>query len=138
MGQNERAETASEGSGVDGCLARNGGLSYLEIPATDPRQSAHFYAKVVGWNVRDADTADPRFSDATGHLIGRWVRGRAISREPGLLPYIYVNPIDEAVERVAAYGGEIIKSTYPEGNLLVALIRDPAGNVVGLWQQGPG
>jgi predicted enzyme related to lactoylglutathione lyase len=138
MGENERADTESKGSGVDACLARNGGLSYLEIPAIDPRQSAVFYEKVVGWNVRGADTAEPRFSDATGHLIGRWVCGRAISREAGLLPYIYVDHIDEAVKRVAAYGGEIIEATYPEGNLLVALIRDPAGNAIGLWQQGTG
>ena len=36
--------------------------------------------------------------DVTGHLIGRWVTGRAISHDPGLLPYFYVDRIDDAVE----------------------------------------
>ena len=118
-------------------LARHGGVSYLEIPAVDVRQSAAFYETVVGWNVRERDSDDPRFSDPTGHLIGRWVTGVAISREPGLLPYIYVDRIDGAVERVAALGGEVVKAPYPEGDLWVAMVRDPAGNLIGLWQQGP-
>lgn len=124
-------------SGVDDRLARHGGLSYLEIPAIDARRSAAFYENVLGWNVRGHDTDQPHFSDATGHLIGRWVTGRLISREPGLLPYIYVDHIDDVVERVATHGGEVVTATYPEGDLWVATVRDPAGNVIGLWQQGP-
>src|SRR5439155_17743547 len=123
--------------GVDACLARHGGLSYLEIPAVDTRQSAAFYEKVFGWNLRHRDTDDPRFDDATGDLIGRWVTGRAISREPGVLPYFYVDRIDDAVSRVVAHGGEVVQPPYAEGNLWVAVLRDPAGNVIGLWQEGP-
>jgi len=137
MPENDHEESQSTGTGVGSRLARHGGLSYLEIPAVDVRQSADFYANVIGWNVRGQDTDDPRFSDATEHLIGRWVTGRVISREPGLLPYIYVNRIDDVVAKVAPHGGEVVKPPYPEGNLWVATVRDPAGNVIGLWQQGP-
>ncbi len=137
MAANDEGEKRSNDTGVDASLARHGGLSYLEIPAVEPRQSAAFYEKVLGWTLRAPDTDDPRFCDATGHLIGRWQTGRAISREPGLLPYIYVDHIDDVVERVKAHGGEVVKATYSEGNLWVATVRDPAGNVIGLWQQGP-
>lgn len=121
--------------GVDATLIRNGGLSYLEIPAADARRSASFYQKVLGWNVTGADTDRPKFQDQTGHLIGRWVTGRAISREPGLLPYIYVDRIDEVVKRVEGSGGTVIEGPRLEGNLLVATLRDPAGNVIGLWEE---
>ncbi|HEV3444390.1 MAG TPA: VOC family protein [Gemmataceae bacterium] len=134
MTQNE--ETCSSGTGVDARLARHGGLSYLEIPAVNARQSAAFYEKVLGWNLRGRDSDDPRFDDATGYLIGRWVTGRVISQEPGLLAYIYVDRIDDAVQRVAAHGGEVVKAPYAEGDLWVATFRDPAGNVIGLWQEG--
>jgi uncharacterized protein len=137
MAENDRKQTAIGGTGVDACLARNGGLSYLEIPAIDVRQSAAFYETVVGWNVHEGDTAEPKFDDPSGYLIGRWVTGRAISREPGLLPYIYVDHINDAVKQVPACGGEVVNAIYPEGNLLVATVRDPAGNVIGLWQQAP-
>jgi len=35
-----------------------------------------------------------------------------------------------------AAGGEVVRAPYQEGNLWVATFRDPAGNVVGLWQEG--
>jgi predicted enzyme related to lactoylglutathione lyase len=70
-------------------------------------------------------------------MIGAWVTGRAPSREPGVLPYIYVHGIDGIVERIKANGGEIVKSPYAEGDLWVATFRDPAGNVIGVWQHGP-
>jgi uncharacterized protein len=135
MAKSDHSEAESSASGVDAQLTRNGGLSYLEIPALDARRSAEFYEKVLGWMAEEADSDTPKFSDQTGHLIGRWVTGRAISREPGLLPYIYVEGIGEVVKRVATCGGEIVEGPYPEGNLQVATIRDPAGNVIGLWEE---
>jgi predicted enzyme related to lactoylglutathione lyase len=137
VAENDREKTQSSGREVDPRIARHGGLSYLEIPAVDARQSAAFYEQVLGWRIRGSETDNPPFEDVTGHLIGRWVTGRAISREPGLLPYIYVDRIDDAIGRVIAHGGEVIKAPYPEGNLWVATVRDPAGNVIGLWQEGP-
>jgi predicted enzyme related to lactoylglutathione lyase len=135
MTQNEPVKTP--GRGVDSRVARHGGLSYLEIPAVDTRRSVAFYEKVLGWSVQERDTDDFRFEDGTGHLIGRWVTGRVISREPGLLPYFYVDRIDAVVALIAAHGGEVVKAPYPEGNLWVATFRDPAGNLIGLWQAGP-
>jgi predicted enzyme related to lactoylglutathione lyase len=137
VAESNREKALNSGAGVDPRLARHGALSYLEIPAIDPRQSAVFCEQVLGWTIRERAADDPRFEDPTGQLIGRWVTGRAISREPGLLPYIYVDRIDDAVARAAAHGGEVVKAPYPEGNLWVATVRDPAGNPIGLWQEGP-
>jgi predicted enzyme related to lactoylglutathione lyase len=131
-------ETTESNAGVDARLARHGGLSYLEIPAVNPQQSAIFYEQVLGWSLERREAGDLRFEDATGHLIGRWVTGRALAREPGLLAYFYVARIDEAVGSVLTHGGEIVKATYQEGNLWVATVRDPAGNVIGLWQERAG
>ena len=50
--------------------------------------------------------------------------------------YIYVDRIDDAVRQVVAEGGEVVQPPYPEGSLWVATFRDPAGNVLGLWQAG--
>jgi predicted enzyme related to lactoylglutathione lyase len=120
---------------VDARLTRNGAVSYLHIPALDPGRSARFYETTFGWAVRDHDSARPSFDDATGNLSGAWVTNRAVDFDSGPLPYVYVDRIDEAVERARAAGGEIVTAPYPEGNLLVAVVRDPAGNAVGLWQE---
>jgi predicted enzyme related to lactoylglutathione lyase len=101
-------------------------------------RSAAFYEAVFGWSTRnDGNAAHLSFADTTGELIGAFVTGRAISREPGVLPYVYVAGIDEAAGRIIANGGEIVREPYPEGDLWVATFRDPAGNVMGVWQAGP-
>ncbi|HZS40475.1 MAG TPA: VOC family protein [Polyangia bacterium] len=119
---------------VDAGLTRHGGLSYLEIPAADAGRSAAFYEHVLGWTLQRRDANDIRFADATGHLIGRWVLGRASAAEPGLVPYFYVDQIHSAVERATVHNGEVVKAPYREGDLWVATLRDPAGNTIGLWQ----
>ena len=128
--------TSSErkAGGVSEGLARHGHVSYLEIPASDPEQSAAFYEAVFGWEIRRRDDGDRSFDDRSGHLIGRWKKGRAVANEPGLVPFIYVDRIDEIVERIRRQGGTIVREPYPEGNLKVATFRDPAGNFMGIWQ----
>jgi uncharacterized protein len=121
-------------SDVDPVLAHHGKVSYLEIPAVDLEQSAAFYEAVFGWNVERRDAGNIAFSDGTGEIIGRWISGRSVSSQPGILPYIYVNDV-EAVRRMASrLGGYTEQEPYAEGNLRVARLRDPAGNVIGIWQ----
>ena len=118
-------------------LFGHGRLSYIQIPAVDVRASAEFYEVVFGWKRRGDGTRHLSFSDATGDMIGAWVTDREISQEPGVLPYIYVHGIDAILAKVAANNGAIVKEPYAEGDLWVATFRDPAGNVIGVWQQGP-
>jgi predicted enzyme related to lactoylglutathione lyase len=116
---------------------REAGISYLRVPAGDPRTTAEFYAAVFGWTV-DIDRPDPSFADGTGHVIGHIVPAAAnVAGEAGIRPYVYVDGVDAALERVAAHGGAVVTEPYPEGNLWVATFRDPAGNVLGVWQRGP-
>ncbi len=138
-GEPERRPRNKDGHphGHGGSLGQAWGLSYLHLPAVDVHQSATFYEQVFGWTIRRRDTDHPSFDDRTGHVSGAWMTDLAISREPGLLPYIYVERIDETLKQVEAQGGEVVKAPYPEGNLWVATFRDPAGNVIGLWQEGP-
>ncbi len=119
--------------GVDARLTRPGGISYLHIPAGDVRQAAAFYRDVFGWNVNGEDSDRPSFDDGTGHVSGAWMSDQAISREPGLLPFIYVEQVEETVERIVGHGGEIVSGPRPEGNLSVATFRDPSGNTIGVW-----
>ena len=120
--------------GVSQGLARHGHVSYLEIPAVDAEQSAAFYEAVFGWEIRGRDDGDRSFDDRSGHLIGRWKTDRAVSNQPGLVPFIYVDRIDQIIERIRRQGGTIVRDRYAEGNLWVATFRDPAGNFMGIWQ----
>ena len=114
---------------------RAGGISYLRIPAEDPRAAAGFYEAVFGWSVR-LDRDDPSFEDGTGHVIGHFVSDLPVTGEAGMQPYVFVEQVGETLDKVVAHGGEVVTAPYPEGDLTVATFRDPAGNVVGLWQRG--
>ncbi len=115
---------------------RPAGISYLHIPAVDPQRSATFYQAVFGWSL--GGTPDhPSFEDGTGHVIGHWVSDLAVAGEAGVMPYIYVDHVDDTLAKVNVSGGEVMKAPYREGDLWVATFRDPAGNVLGIWQRGP-
>ena len=126
----ERDEAADPG--VEGSVARPGGVSYLAIPARDVRRSAEFYRAVFGWE-RRGDPDSPSFSDGTGHVIGHWRTDLDVAGEAGVRPYVYVEDLGAALERAAAQGAEVIAEPYAEGSLRIAVIRDPAGNAVGVW-----
>ena len=121
---------------VDSRLARPGSISYMQIPADDVFASAAFYERVFGWRT-SGSAAHLSFEDATGYVAGAFEPGRTVSHEPGILPYVYVSRIDDTIAAVREHGGDVVREPYPEGGLWVATVRDPAGNVIGVWQQGP-
>src|SRR5437763_2768392 len=126
----------SSGARAATSVFRVGGVSYLRIPAEDARRSAAFYETVFGWSL-SGDIDDPSFEDGTGHVIGHFMVNLPVAGEAGVRPYIYVERVDETLDAVVAHGGEVVEAPYPEGDLWVATFRDPAGNVLGVWQQGP-
>lgn len=115
---------------------RPGGVSYLRIPAPEPGTLAPFYRDVFGWNLR-GDPAQPSFDDGSGHVIGHFMPDLAVAGEAGFRPYVYVERIDETLASALAAGGTLVTAPYPEGDLWVAVVRDLAGNLVGVWQRGP-
>ena len=120
---------------------RVNGLTYLQIPSPDPGANGDFYNQVFGWELRGDPATHLSFSDATGHVIGAFIRDLAVGREPGMLPYVFVESVEATLRAVTAGGGEIVKEPYHEppgadDHLTVATIRDIAGNVIGVWQIG--
>jgi uncharacterized protein len=113
---------------------RPGDVSYVRIPAPDPAMAAQFYTAVFGWKVRPGSTS---FEDGTGHVIGHFMADLPVAGEAGVVPYIYVQDIDDALGKVRDAGGRVNREPYPEGDLWVAMTADPAGNAVGVWQHGP-
>jgi predicted enzyme related to lactoylglutathione lyase len=135
MTQDNAATTESQG-GAEANIARSNSITYIQIPAENPSALASFYTSVFGWSKR-GDGDHVSFGDASGYVIGAFVTGRTISREPGILPYVYVDSVEATLAKATANGAEIVRPRYDEGGLWVATIRDPAGNVIGVWQMQP-
>lgn len=116
----------------------NGKICYLEIPATDIERSAEFYERVFGWRIRRRGDGAIAFDDGVGEVSGTWITGRPPATTPGLLIYIMVDSVAAMVDAVISSGGEIVQPMGVDALEITARFRDPAGNVIGLYQQPTG
>ena len=55
--------------------------------------------------------------------------------EAGLLFYVMADDMDDAVAAVVSRGGEIVQPCGVDAPEVTARFRDPAGNVIGLYQE---
>ena len=113
----------------------HGKICYLEIPAIDINISASFYKEVFGWKTRTRGDGAIAFDDGVGEVSGTWVLGRKPSPEVGLLIYIMVDSVAATVEAVVAHGGRIVQPIGGDAPEITARFTDPAGNVLGLYQE---
>jgi uncharacterized protein len=113
----------------------NGKICYLEMPAVNVAESAAFYAGVFGWPMRRRGDGAQAFDDTTGQVSGAFVVGRAPAATPGVLFYIMVDSVAAACQAVQAHGGRIVQPPGADAPELTARFCDPAGNLIGLYQE---
>ena len=114
---------------------KNGKICYIEIPATDIARSAAFYQRAFGWSIRKRGDGSTAFDDAVGEVSGSWVLGRPPATAPGLMVYIMVDSVAATLDLIVANGGEIVQPIGADAPEITARFRDPAGNVIGLYQE---
>jgi uncharacterized protein len=112
----------------------NGKVAYVEIPAVDIQRSADFYATVFGWKLGKRADGSTSFDDTTGEVSGTWVLGRPATSAPGLLIFIMVDDMAATVDAVIRAGGEVLQPIEVDTPEFLGKFRDPAGNVIGLYQ----
>jgi predicted enzyme related to lactoylglutathione lyase len=114
----------------------NGKICYVEVPVLDIARSADFYSKVFGWKIRQRGDGSTAFDDATGSVSGSWVLGRPpAAGPPGLLIYVMVDNMTSILETIVAQGGQVVQPVGMDAPEITARFRDPAGNIIGLYQQ---
>jgi predicted enzyme related to lactoylglutathione lyase len=113
----------------------NGKICYLEIPALDVQSSVRFYEFVFGWKIRQRGDGSIAFDDGVGEVSGTWVTGRQASTEVGTLIYIMVDSVAATIETIVANGGQIVQPIGVDAPEMTARFKDPAGNILGLYQQ---
>lgn len=114
---------------------RTGKICYVEIPATEVKASADFYTKAFGWQTRQRADGSIAFDDTVNQVSGTWVLGRPPTTEVGLMVYVMVADANAAVDAIRAAGGQIVKPIDPRTREIFAVFRDPAGNVMGIYEQ---
>ena len=54
---------------------------------------------------------------------------------PGLLIYLMVDSVAATIDSIVAQGGELVQPIGVDAPEITARFRDPAGNVLGLYQE---
>ncbi len=116
-----------------------GEIAHIELPADDLERAKAFYAAVAGWEFgRMAEFGDYelfRTGEGTGGAIG--LRGRTVGK--AIRIYINVDSLEDAVAAAVANGGAEVEPPTDIGGGMgrFAVVRDPEGSEVGLWESPP-
>ena len=112
----------------------HGKICYVEMPAADVARSAEFYRAVFGWTFRTRGDGATAFDDGV-EVSGAFVTDRPPASDPGFRIYIMVADAEATLRNVVAPGGDVVEPVHPNAREIVARFRDPAGNLLGIYQE---
>lgn len=126
-----------------------GTFVWQDLASDDVDRAAAFYAAMFGWQCRTAQANGGVFHRLSleGRDIASLYRIGEAARMRGMRPhwtsYISVPSVDEAAARAEANGGAVLVQPLDIGApgalrlARIALIGDPDGAVLGLWESSP-
>ena len=115
---------------------------HFELPADDRERANQFYTSVFGWEIDPIPVNGDTYLTATTSPIDdehmHEAAGAIIERAGEIVAPIItieVDSIDERIPRIEDAGGDSVapKDKVP-GLGFYAYVRDPEGNVIGLWE----
>ncbi len=117
-----------------------GSIGWRDLTVQNAEGLRDFYEAVVGWQVEDTpmgDYSDYTMKDANGEAVSGVCHALGTNADipPQWLMYVVVEDLDKSLEEVKARGGEIAAPTRGLAGGKMAVIRDPAGAVIALWQE---
>lgn len=118
-----------------------GRVGWIDLTVGDAGGVRDFYAKVTGWKPSDVpmgDYADFNMLDSEGVPAAGvcHARGGNAGLPRQWLIYVYVPDLDSSLEACRTAGGEVIAGPKSMGAARYAVIRDPAGAAMALYQAG--
>lgn len=117
----------------------HGSVAWRDLTVRDAEGVRDFYAAVVGWSpepvgMGDYDDWNMVGSDGTPVAGICHARGQNADLPPVWLLYVVVDDLEAALEEVRRRGGRVLVSPPPGGAHEMAVIEDPAGAALALYQ----
>jgi uncharacterized protein len=114
---------------------------WIDLGTPDQDAAGDFYGSLFGWNLQEDENAEQtggyRVAVLKDKAVGGVMRLMQEGQPPAWMTYICVDDADATVARAKEAGGEVIveaMTVLDYGRM--AILKDPAGAVVGLWQPG--
>jgi predicted enzyme related to lactoylglutathione lyase len=110
-------------------------IAHCEIPTTDLDRAKNFYNKVLGWEFKSFGNGYLLFNNYKGTMVGL---RKVDSVAQGETTVFHVNmpEIDSILKKAKEHGGAVkrTKTVIPAMGWY-ALMNDPDGNTIGLYQK---
>jgi uncharacterized protein len=123
-----------------------GRVCWVDLATSDPAAAATFYSRLFGWRPRVERIGRGRFGTfakdggAPFASLYQLTSSQIAHGVPSLwMPYVSVPDVDEAASRAVHLSGEVMVAPQTvEGFARIAVIADPTGALIGLWQAAGG
>lgn len=120
-----------------------GAFCWIEVATSDPAASKKFYASLFGWTIEDVPMPTGGEPYGMAKLGGKMIGGIATLSEqakemgapPMWLSYVAVENAEASAKKVGQLGGTVFFGPMNVGQGTMAIVGDPTGGTVGLWQQ---
>lgn len=118
-----------------------GTFGWVDLTVEDADTLRDFYCDVAGWTASPVDMggySDYSMITPDGTAVGGvcHARGTNADQPPVWMVYVVVEDLDRSLASCKARGGELVAGPKKMGEARYAIIRDPAGAVCGLYQEG--
>ena len=111
-------------------------IVHAEIRSTDPDATRAFFGELFGWTFPEGAIPGYTYVDSgVPNTLPAGI-GPVQGGTPLVTFFVGVDDIDAAVANASRLGGSVVQAPVHVPGVAFALIADPAGQVVGLAQQG--
>lgn len=110
-------------------------IVHIEIPATNQKATAQFYADLFGWSFDHMMEPWEYTMFKTGNTGGGYPTVGEHSKPGDVLVYVASDDIDADLKQAESLGGTIVTPTMEiPGQGWFGIFTDPTGNRVALWK----
>jgi len=115
-----------------------GMFCWIELATNDAAAAKSFYTSVFGWKINDIPIPDGSvytMLQVDGHDLGALYENK--EHPPAWNSYVNVTSADESAQRAQENGGTVVAQAFDVMDVgRMAVIADPAGASLCLWQAG--
>jgi len=111
---------------------------HIELTTTHPDRARDFYSKLFGWKIQafpnpGAEGEYLMFQTTNG---GGGIAGKMVPEQPtAWMPYISVDNVQSMLDEATALGADVVMGHTPIADMgAIAVLRDPTGATIGLWE----
>lgn len=121
-----------------------GQFCWNELSTTDVKKAKDFYGKVFGWEFDDTEMGDMTYTmvkvKGKKACAGIWAIPKDMQSQipPHWMSYVLVENLEKSLAQVTKLGGKIVRPATEAGDFgIFAIISDPSGAMIALWENKP-